>query len=293
MDTHGKKIILASNSPRRRELLAGLGIEFTVDADTSFVEEYSPDTPHVKIPELMSEGKSIGLHRELEDDEILITSDTMVKADPGSLFLELDAAAPRARVGFVKGHGLFSNDGQRERCPRNRGREAPRWVDAWRRCERGAAWRLQRASQWLAPGVEAAGTLRFTPDEIEGLRMLGVDFDGARTQHAVEGCRTSRLSIPRRASHKPRMPRRWARATASTTPARCVQAGRGSGHARSHPAAHRRGVNPDSQEQRSWGSPSQVKGNAHPWRGTWGSPFGMLHRERRSGSVAHQMARTH
>lgn len=35
MDTHGKKIILASNSPRRRELLAGLGIEFTVDADTS------------------------------------------------------------------------------------------------------------------------------------------------------------------------------------------------------------------------------------------------------------------
>lgn len=78
MDTHGKKIILASNSPRRRELLAGLGIEFTVDADTSFVEEYSPDTPHVKIPELMSEGKSMGFHRELEGDEILITSDTMV-----------------------------------------------------------------------------------------------------------------------------------------------------------------------------------------------------------------------
>lgn len=78
MDTHGKKIILASNSPRRRELLAGLGIEFTVDADTSFVEEYSPDTPHVKIPELMSEGKSLGFHRKLESDEILITSDTMV-----------------------------------------------------------------------------------------------------------------------------------------------------------------------------------------------------------------------
>lgn len=78
MDTHGKRIILASNSPRRRELMAGLDLEFTVDAKTSFVESYSPDTPHVKVPELMSEGKSLGFHRPLEDNEILVTSDTMV-----------------------------------------------------------------------------------------------------------------------------------------------------------------------------------------------------------------------
>jgi septum formation protein len=78
MDTHGKRIILASNSPRRRELMAGLDLEFTVDAKTSFVESYSPDTPHVKVPELMSVGKSLGFHRPLEDDEILVTSDTMV-----------------------------------------------------------------------------------------------------------------------------------------------------------------------------------------------------------------------
>ncbi len=78
MDLHGKKIILASNSPRRRELLAALGIDFTVDTGTSFVEEYSPDTPHTKVPELMSLGKSLGFHRELEPDEILVTSDTMV-----------------------------------------------------------------------------------------------------------------------------------------------------------------------------------------------------------------------
>ncbi len=78
MDTHGKRIILASNSPRRRELLAGLGFEFTVDARTFFEEEYSPDTPHDVIPEMMSLGKSMGFHRELEPDEILVTSDTMV-----------------------------------------------------------------------------------------------------------------------------------------------------------------------------------------------------------------------
>ena len=78
MDLRGKKIILASNSPRRRELLAALGIDFTVDTGTSFVEKYSPDTPHTKVPELMSLGKSLGFHRELEPDEILVTSDTMV-----------------------------------------------------------------------------------------------------------------------------------------------------------------------------------------------------------------------
>ena len=78
MDTCGKRIILASNSPRRKELLSSLGLEFTVDTGTSFIEEYSPNTPHLKVPELMSRGKSMGFHRELDPDEILVTSDTMV-----------------------------------------------------------------------------------------------------------------------------------------------------------------------------------------------------------------------
>ncbi len=78
MDLHGKKIILGSNSPRRRELLEGMDVEFMVDTGTSFVESYSPDTPHEMVPVLMAEGKSKGFHRPLEDDEILITSDTMV-----------------------------------------------------------------------------------------------------------------------------------------------------------------------------------------------------------------------
>lgn len=78
MDTKGKKIILASNSPRRKELLGGLDIEFTVDTGNTFEEIYDPDTPHERIPEVLSEGKSYGFHRALEDNEILITSDTLV-----------------------------------------------------------------------------------------------------------------------------------------------------------------------------------------------------------------------
>ena len=78
MELKGKKIILASNSPRRKELLGGLDISFVVDTRNNFEEVYDPSTPHEKIPEVLSEGKSYGFHRELDENEILITSDTLV-----------------------------------------------------------------------------------------------------------------------------------------------------------------------------------------------------------------------
>lgn len=78
MDTKGKKIILGSNSPRRKELLAGLDIDFQVDTGNVSEEVYDPETPQERIPEILSEGKSYGFHRNLEDGEILITSDTLV-----------------------------------------------------------------------------------------------------------------------------------------------------------------------------------------------------------------------
>ena len=78
MDIKGKKIILGSNTPRRKELLAGLDIEFTVDTGNRFEEVYDPATPHERIPEVLSEGKSYGFHRPLAEGEVLITSDTLV-----------------------------------------------------------------------------------------------------------------------------------------------------------------------------------------------------------------------
>ncbi len=73
-----KHIILGSASPRRRELLSGLALDFEVDTGNSFEETYAPDTPHREIPLLMSVGKSHGFHRPLAENEILITADTLV-----------------------------------------------------------------------------------------------------------------------------------------------------------------------------------------------------------------------
>lgn len=82
MNLNGKRIILGSKSPRRRELLAGLNIPFEIDAATLFDEDSAaPGCNPADIPARMSEGKSLGFHRPLSDDEILITSDTLVFCD--------------------------------------------------------------------------------------------------------------------------------------------------------------------------------------------------------------------
>ena len=74
----GKILILGSASPRRRELLAGAGYDFIVDTGNNFEENIPEGIEAEDIPALMSAGKSHGFHRELFDNEILLTSDTIV-----------------------------------------------------------------------------------------------------------------------------------------------------------------------------------------------------------------------
>lgn len=72
------KIILGSASPRRKELLAGLGLAFTVDPRNGGDESYDPRAQKETIPLHIATAKSRNFHRPLEDDEMLITADTMV-----------------------------------------------------------------------------------------------------------------------------------------------------------------------------------------------------------------------
>ena len=72
-----KKIILASKSPRRQELLKGLGVDFEVK--TKEVKEVYPD--HLKKEEVaiyLSELKSDAFKDDIQWDELIITSDTIV-----------------------------------------------------------------------------------------------------------------------------------------------------------------------------------------------------------------------
>lgn len=72
------RVILGSGSPRRRELLSALDIEFTVDTGNSFEEIIPEGLPAEEVATYMSRGKSHGFHRDLDNDEVLITSDTVV-----------------------------------------------------------------------------------------------------------------------------------------------------------------------------------------------------------------------
>jgi len=111
MDIKGKKIILASGSPRRKELLEGLNIDFEIDTRNNFEEVYSEETPHESIPGVLSEGKSFGFHRPLEKNEILITSDTLVLC--GDLVMgkphSRDEAAQMLRVLSGREHKVITS----------------------------------------------------------------------------------------------------------------------------------------------------------------------------------------
>jgi septum formation protein len=74
------KLVLASKSPRRNELLKGLGVEFTVrtkDTDESFPSDMDP----FEVAGFLSKKKADAFFPELEKDEILITADTVVILD--------------------------------------------------------------------------------------------------------------------------------------------------------------------------------------------------------------------
>ena len=71
------KIVLGSQSPRRKELLAGLGYTFT--CRTTDAEEIFPDSLSAEeIPIFLSRLKAEALMPTLQADELLITADTIV-----------------------------------------------------------------------------------------------------------------------------------------------------------------------------------------------------------------------
>ena len=72
------KIILASNSPRRKELLAGIDIPFEVRVIDGIDESYPDTLPTKDIAEYISKKKSAAYRQTMAGDELVITADTIV-----------------------------------------------------------------------------------------------------------------------------------------------------------------------------------------------------------------------
>lgn len=77
------RLVLASNSPRRKELLRGLGISFEVKVMPGIDESYPDDLPFNDIAEYIAVKKASAY--ELDADELLITADTIVLSAHGVL----------------------------------------------------------------------------------------------------------------------------------------------------------------------------------------------------------------
>lgn len=104
------KIILASASPRRRELLNGLDLDFVVkslpDVDESF-----PDTlVGGEIPLYISKKKADAYRPSMADDELVITADTIVWLDGKALGKPVDEADAQRMLHNMSGktHAVFT-----------------------------------------------------------------------------------------------------------------------------------------------------------------------------------------
>lgn len=72
------KVILASNSPRRKELLAGLGVGYEVRTLPDVDESYPAALKGADIPLYISQEKANAYRSMLLPDELMITADTIV-----------------------------------------------------------------------------------------------------------------------------------------------------------------------------------------------------------------------
>ncbi len=74
----GKKILLASKSPRRHYLLKELGIDFEPVDNFQDDESYPEEMPIEDIPVFLAKKKANSINELLDENSILITADTIV-----------------------------------------------------------------------------------------------------------------------------------------------------------------------------------------------------------------------
>lgn len=90
------RIVLASASPRRKELLSKLDIGFTVNSLCEVDESFPASLPVVQVPQYISRKKADAYRQEMQENDMVITADTVVAV--GRRILGKPKSAEEART---------------------------------------------------------------------------------------------------------------------------------------------------------------------------------------------------
>lgn len=97
------KVVLASNSPRRKELLSGLGIQYEVRTLSGIEETYPETLGGEDIPLYLARKKASAYRQAMQEDELIITADTIVWLEGKVLGKPADLEEARAMLRALSG----------------------------------------------------------------------------------------------------------------------------------------------------------------------------------------------
>lgn len=97
------KIVLASGSPRRKELLAGLGYDFEVRLLNSIDESYPEGLSGEEIAQHIATKKADAYRPTMAENELIITADTIVYLDGEVLGKPKDETEARRMLRMLSG----------------------------------------------------------------------------------------------------------------------------------------------------------------------------------------------
>lgn len=97
------EIILASNSPRRRELLTNLGITFSPFVIFGIDESYPSDLKGEEVALFVAEKKAAAYKEHIRDNRLIITADTIVSTAEGVLGKPQDEQTARDMLRLISG----------------------------------------------------------------------------------------------------------------------------------------------------------------------------------------------
>ena len=97
----GHNLILASASPRRRQLLADCGLNFTLAEKFECDESFPADMPACEVAQYLSKIKSNAYPNELADSDIVLTADTVVIAEDKILGKPADKTEATAMLSML------------------------------------------------------------------------------------------------------------------------------------------------------------------------------------------------